>query len=91
MPAVDIFSNGDILKKANEADHIEEGAIDSDEEEVDNQSSGAGSSSNGAPGGSILTHGDSGNLNTNPRLAQPQENKPLSTFSLGTSQQSNNV
>jgi hypothetical protein len=90
IPSIDIFAHGDIIKKVNQADLVDHGAIDSDDE-VDNQSSGAGSQSNGVSNGITYTHGESGVIvPSNEPAGQVHENAPMSTFSLGTSQQSNN-
>lgn len=80
---LDIF-NADFLKKANDADHIDEQNFESSEE--DDQSSSAQGGSGESNSGGIITQQES-NLVTQARLSRVREDAPLSSFSVGITEQ----
>ena len=80
---MDIF-NGNFMKKANEADHVDEQCIESSEE--DDQSSSARGGSGGSNGGGVITQQES-NMLTQARMSRIREEAPLSSFSVGNTDQ----
>ena len=82
--------NGNFLKKANDADHVDEQCIESSEE-GDDQSSSArggsgGSNSGGSNSGGVITQQES-SMVTQARLSRIREDAPLSSYSGGITEQ----
>lgn len=82
---LDIF-NGNFMKKANDADHVDEQCIESSEE-GDDQSSSARGGSGGSNSGAVITQQESNIMVTQARLSRIREDAPLSSYSVGITEQ----
>jgi hypothetical protein len=77
--------NGNFLKKANDADHVDEQCMESSEE-GDDQSSSARGGSGGSNSGGVITQQES-SMVTQARLSRIREDAPLSSYSGGITEQ----
>lgn len=82
---LDIF-NGNFMKKANDADHVDEQCIESSEE-GDDQSSSARGGSGESNSGAVITQQESNIMVTQARLSRIREDAPLSSYSVGITEQ----